>query len=219
MTNRGNCSLTLKARWRQSASRCPGGGIGRRAGFRYLWPKGRGSSSLLGTIIRETGGRRLRSIAGFPGTRNALIRLDEHPSHRGDLARRSSTLGPIVAVDTETMGLNPLRDRLCLVQLSARRRQLRAGADRRRRQHKAPNLQRLLEDPDSAQDLPFRPLRCRRPEAGAGHRLPAALLHQDRLAAGAHLHRPPWAQGPGTDLLGDRALQAAAILRLGRARS
>ncbi len=27
--------------------------------------------------------------------------------------------GPVVAVDTETMGLNPRRDRLCLVQLSA----------------------------------------------------------------------------------------------------
>src|SRR5271168_3855456 len=26
---------------------CPDGGIGRRAGFRYLWPQGRGSSSLL----------------------------------------------------------------------------------------------------------------------------------------------------------------------------
>ena len=29
------------------ATGCPGGGIGRRAGFRYLWPQGRGSSSLL----------------------------------------------------------------------------------------------------------------------------------------------------------------------------
>ncbi len=28
------------------------------------------------------------------------------------------SLGPVVAVDTETMGLNPHRDRLCLVQLS-----------------------------------------------------------------------------------------------------
>lgn len=28
-------------------------------------------------------------------------------------------LGPVVAVDTETMGLNPHRDRLCLVQMSA----------------------------------------------------------------------------------------------------
>ena len=26
---------------------CPGGGIGRRAGFRCQWPQGRGSSSLL----------------------------------------------------------------------------------------------------------------------------------------------------------------------------
>jgi len=28
-------------------------------------------------------------------------------------------LGPVIAVDTETMGLNPHRDRLCLVQISA----------------------------------------------------------------------------------------------------
>jgi len=38
--------------------------------------------------------------------------------HRGDLPEGLS-LGPVVAVDTETMGLNPHRDRLCLVQLSA----------------------------------------------------------------------------------------------------
>jgi len=38
--------------------------------------------------------------------------------HRGDLPADLS-LGPVVAVDTETMGLNPHRDRLCLVQLSA----------------------------------------------------------------------------------------------------
>ncbi len=38
--------------------------------------------------------------------------------HRGDLPDGLS-LGPVVAVDTETMGLNPHRDRLCLVQLSA----------------------------------------------------------------------------------------------------
>jgi ribonuclease D len=38
--------------------------------------------------------------------------------HRHDLPDGLS-LGPIVAVDTETMGLNPRRDRLCLVQLSA----------------------------------------------------------------------------------------------------
>jgi ribonuclease D len=38
--------------------------------------------------------------------------------HRDDLPAGLS-LGPVVAVDTETMGLDPRRDRLCLVQLSA----------------------------------------------------------------------------------------------------
>ena len=38
--------------------------------------------------------------------------------HRGDLPADLS-FGSSVAVDTETMGLNPHRDRLCLVQLSA----------------------------------------------------------------------------------------------------
>jgi ribonuclease D len=38
--------------------------------------------------------------------------------HRDDLPPDVS-FGPVVAVDTETMGLNPHRDRLCLVQLSA----------------------------------------------------------------------------------------------------
>jgi len=65
--------------------------------------------------------------------------------HRGDLPAETN-LGPIVAVDTETMGLNPLRDRLCLVQLSSgdgncELVQIPLGS------RKAPNLQRLLEDP------------------------------------------------------------------------
>ena len=38
--------------------------------------------------------------------------------HRGDLPADVS-FGDAVAIDTETMGLNPKRDRLCLVQLSA----------------------------------------------------------------------------------------------------
>lgn len=37
--------------------------------------------------------------------------------HRGDLPD-SFVAGPIVAIDTETLGLNPHRDRLCVVQLS-----------------------------------------------------------------------------------------------------
>jgi ribonuclease D len=38
--------------------------------------------------------------------------------HEGDLPE-GLDLGPVIAVDTETMGLQPHRDRLCLVQLSA----------------------------------------------------------------------------------------------------
>ena len=55
-------------------------------------------------------------------------------------------LGPVVAIDCETMGLNPHRDRLCLVQLS--------GGDGNAHlvqitpeQTDAPNLKRLLADP------------------------------------------------------------------------
>lgn len=55
-------------------------------------------------------------------------------------------LGPVVAIDTETMGLDPRRDRLCLVQLSggdgdAHLVQIARG------QTSAPNLQRMLADP------------------------------------------------------------------------
>ncbi len=55
-------------------------------------------------------------------------------------------LGPVVALDTESMGLNPRRDRLCLVQLSAG-----DGACHLVRfptgEIAAPNLGRLLVDP------------------------------------------------------------------------
>ena len=56
-------------------------------------------------------------------------------------------LGPVVAIDCETMGLNPHRDRLCVVQLSggdgnAHLVQIAKG------QTVAPNLCALLENPD-----------------------------------------------------------------------
>ena len=38
--------------------------------------------------------------------------------YKGDLPA-GLDLGPVVAIDTETMGLNPHRDRLCLVQMSS----------------------------------------------------------------------------------------------------
>jgi ribonuclease D len=59
-------------------------------------------------------------------------------------------LGPVVAVDTETMGLKPHRDRLCLVQLSegdgnAHMVQL-VPRSLGGRDHDCPNLKRLLGD-------------------------------------------------------------------------
>lgn len=66
--------------------------------------------------------------------------------HQGDLPD-GLDLGPVIAVDTETMGLRTLRDRLCVVQLSggdgnAHLIQFRASAG-----YGAPNLKRVLEDP------------------------------------------------------------------------
>ena len=65
--------------------------------------------------------------------------------HKSDLPA-GVTFGAIVAIDTETMGLDPRRDRLCVVQLSdgkgdAHLVQIIKG------QTSAPNLTRLLTDP------------------------------------------------------------------------
>jgi ribonuclease D len=65
--------------------------------------------------------------------------------HRGDLPDLSRYTGA-VAIDTETMGLDPHRDRLCVVQLSpgdgsADVVQIAPGAK------DAPNMKKLLSDP------------------------------------------------------------------------
>jgi len=64
--------------------------------------------------------------------------------HKGDLASLDH-YSDAIAVDSETLGLNPLRDRLCVVQLSpgdgtADVVQIAKG------QRDAPNLKKLLED-------------------------------------------------------------------------
>jgi ribonuclease D len=65
--------------------------------------------------------------------------------YQGDLPG-GLDLGSVVAIDTETLGLNPQRDRLCLAQLSSgdgicHAVQFKAG------QYAAPNLKTLLTDP------------------------------------------------------------------------
>ncbi|MBB2189733.1 ribonuclease D [Gluconacetobacter azotocaptans] len=72
--------------------------------------------------------------------------------HRGDLPD-NVTFGGSIAVDTEAMGLNPHRDRLCLVQISAGDRQahlvqILPGTA-------SPNLARLMSDPSVTKLMHF----------------------------------------------------------------
>lgn len=73
--------------------------------------------------------------------------------HKGDLPNLDKYSGD-VAIDTEAMGLNPHRDRLCVVQLSpgdgsADVVQIAAG------QKEAPNIQALLADPSKTKIFHF----------------------------------------------------------------
>lgn len=73
--------------------------------------------------------------------------------HKGDLPSLERYTGA-VAIDTEAMGLNPHRDRLCVVQLSpgdgsADVVQIARG------QTSAPNLEALLADPDKTKIFHF----------------------------------------------------------------
>ncbi|MDB5369781.1 MAG: ribonuclease [Roseomonas sp.] len=82
-----------------------------------------------------------------------MIKLHKHDLPDG------LDLGPVVAIDTETMGLDPRRDRLCLVQLSAGDGNAHCvqiipgrlgghGAD-------CPNLKRLLANPEQTKLFHF----------------------------------------------------------------
>ena len=66
--------------------------------------------------------------------------------YKGDLPD-DLDLGPVVAIDCETMGLNPHRDRLCVVQMSGgdgNAHLIQVAKD----QTEAPNLCRMLENPN-----------------------------------------------------------------------
>lgn len=65
--------------------------------------------------------------------------------YKGDLPA-GLDLGSVVAIDTETMGLKPARDKLCLVQLSSGDGNAHLVQIDRETFH-APNLKALLEDP------------------------------------------------------------------------
>lgn len=99
-----------------------------------------------------------REIVGFRAfsiKNSAMIRSSAAIHlHDGDLPD-DLDLGPLVAIDTETMGLNPHRDRLCLVQLSSGngeahlvqiRPEARTGISGGVTCRPCPNLRALLED-------------------------------------------------------------------------
>ena len=82
-------------------------------------------------------------MTGYPGRNGDDLAIE---LYHGDLPD-GLDLGPSVAIDTETMGLNPNRDRLCLAQLSSgdgNAHLVKFGPG----PFGAPNLCRLLADPD-----------------------------------------------------------------------
>ena len=70
--------------------------------------------------------------------------------YKGDLPKGRFS-GRSIAIDTETLGLNPYRDRLCLVQLS--RGDGNAELVQLRRHYEAPELKRLLAAAKEEGDL------------------------------------------------------------------
>jgi ribonuclease D len=104
----------------------------------------RGSSSLLlGTTLRPFRGFGWQAtLCGLGQLREKLMTIT---LHQNDLPSGLS-FGDSVAVDCEMMGLNPNRDRLCLVQLSAgdgNAHLVRFEAGK----YDAPNLKKILGDP------------------------------------------------------------------------
>ena len=57
-------------------------------------------------------------------------------------------LGPIVAIDCETMGLNPHRDRLCVIQMSGGDGNAPYRAGRKGPDQRPQPLCKMLADPD-----------------------------------------------------------------------
>ncbi|MEL7546719.1 MAG: ribonuclease D [Pseudomonadota bacterium] len=72
--------------------------------------------------------------------------------HKGDLPK-AVDLGKIIAIDTEAMGLNPMRDALCVVQLSAGDGE--AHVVQLQRDFDCPNLKALLSDPSTLKIFHF----------------------------------------------------------------
>ena len=143
---------------------------------------------------------------------------------QGDLSEellQTYLAGADLAVDTETMGLQTRRDRLCLIQLCDRegraascrspasRSTGRPAAGRRAPRLKRAHGGRRASSRSSTSRASTWPL-C---DHWLGHRVTPPLLHAHREQAGAHLHRPPRPQGQPARVPRRRARQGRPATR------
>ena len=135
--------------------------------------------------------------------------------HEGDLPA-GLDFGGAVAVDTETMGLNPRRDRLCRGPVERGRRRGTSGALPRTAPTTLPeprtDSSKTARSPRSS-ILPVSTSPCF--ERYLGIRDGTGLLHQDRFKDRSHLYRPPFAEGSRGRVDRCRDLQGTAVLGLG----
>ena len=185
--------------------------------FAIFFPRG-GRRAANVAVARPIEGPDARVLRNPRAAALSRITAAERPHDHPPASRRPA--GPArytgaVAIDTETMGLEPARDRLCVVQLSpgdGSADVVQIG----REIGPAPNLKALLGDATKLKIFHFArfdigdAVQMARRDAAAG------LLHQDRLAADPHLHRQARPEGPDQGPARQGHFQAAAADRLGR---
>ena len=123
-------------------------------------------------------------------------------------------IGATVAIDTETLGLNPLRDRLCLLQLSTGDGNAHLiqfdGTD-----YRAPNLKKILTDTNVTKIFHF----ARFDIAVIWHYLDALcthrLLYENSVAANPDVYRQTRPSRHMRRIARGRDLEAATAIRLG----
>ena len=154
-----------------------------------------------------------RRAVPLSGKADAMTNVRFHRNDLPDLthyARRRRS-----RIDTETLGLNPHRDRLCVVQISPGDGTRRRHPDRARPERGAEPRAAPASDPAITKIFHYGRFdiavlyHALRRDGGAG------LLHQDRLAADPHLHRPARAEGHLPGVAGRQPVEGAAVVGLG----
>ena len=104
--------------------------------------------------------------------------------HKGDLPRELD-FGTSVAIDTETMGLKPHRDRLCLVQLSSGNGEAHL-VQFDQEDYEAPNLISLL------QNIPLCTIGCCCYEEVFKRYHSGYFLYENCLKTSSNVYGSPW---------------------------